>query len=310
MPQPGLFDALDRWWKTKDVPQIIEGRVEYAKDGVAQVYLTGASNVQPAVYDKRSNPSISKGDRCLMVRTNRTAKWVVITSYGSINEGNVVSGGTGQVDELAPPANFDTQKIGKFALWTWYAPPQKPVAFEVQTSVTATEGDAITQIVTRGSYFLYETESAISARVRSIDSNFKKSGWTPWLSGISATALVGVGLTVKRYDTSFTYTSFNDDGVLTLVTLPAGETILRVRLYIDTIFAQSSTFNAVVTDPNTPTDASLMSGLSGDELAVYEFEPYQFYEGTPTLFLTSSILVGFGTWTAGEGRVVIDTTND
>lgn len=313
MPTNDMFAALDVWFSKKNVPDIAEGRVDSAKDGQAYVKINGTSNAQVAIYDKRVNSSIARGDRCMLVRTSRTAKWVILASYGSAMEGSVVANGSGQVTELAPPTNLSVRTVASYNLWSWDAPYQQPVSFEVQISATADELSGSTAILTRGSYFFFETKNdTFYVRVRSIALDGRRSGWTSWITSIVIDTGSGTTSNVKQYITSFAYNTLNSDGSLACGTTSPGETVTRVRLYIDTLFTPYvPTFSLIHTSPNSPADASLMSSIDAPEAPVsFEFEPFQLYAGSVAMSLSSNIIPADVTFTAGTGRVVIDTSHD
>jgi hypothetical protein len=185
MAQGDILDAIDKLIRDAQRAQIAEGRIDsIGQSGLVYVQVNGSSYAQRAYADKRLNPSMSIGDRCVLIRPTRTSEWVVIAAYG-IQDGKNVATGTGQIRQIAPPIGLRAQNYTGMIIWEWSTPALVPVAFEVQMQ-TGTGDQPI--LTTRGSYFILVTsEYSVTkyVRVRSVSADGDRSNWTGWVAGTS-----------------------------------------------------------------------------------------------------------------------------
>lgn len=71
-------------------PQTIEsGTVLSISGNVAKVYISGSKQPVPAFYSENAPPE--QGDDCVLIKANRAAPWVIITSYSQRNRGHSVN---------------------------------------------------------------------------------------------------------------------------------------------------------------------------------------------------------------------------
>jgi hypothetical protein len=183
--QGDILDAVDKLIRDAQRAQIAEGRIEsVGQGGLVYVQVNGSSYAQRAYADKRLNPSMSVGDRCVLIRPARTSEWVVIAAYG-IQDGKSVATGTGQTRQIAKPIGLRARNHTGMIVWEWSTPALVPVAFEVQVLTEASNQPVLT---TRGSYFILITsEYSVPkyARVRSVGADGDRSDWTDWVVGTS-----------------------------------------------------------------------------------------------------------------------------
>lgn len=80
------------------VPQTIEsGTVLSVSGNIAKVYISGSKQPVPAFYNEGSPPE--QGDDCVLIKANRAAPWVIISSYSQRNRGH-------SVNKQVPPAEL------------------------------------------------------------------------------------------------------------------------------------------------------------------------------------------------------------
>jgi hypothetical protein len=261
-----IIAIFERMWAVKDKAEIAEGQILTAQAGMASVILAGSTQPTRALYDRRD--TIIPGDSCFLIRSKRTAPWVIAVVLGKPLTGtSFATPGINQT-QLSPPNGVQIK--GKYV--EWQAPPQYPVAFEIQTSDDMSEIGATTHLVTRGSYFFLDTLEATYVRIRSVGLDFRKSAWSEWLAysppisasilNISASFVLGWGTEVASIET--------------------GSIIERVLVH--------------VTQANNGTSPTLKVGVDGDDdlfmtenqndstlIGSYETQP--FYEATEAIVI-------------------------
>lgn len=177
---------------------IQEGSVASAKDGIAWVKISGAAKSQLATYPSIMTPS--PNDDCLLIRSRLSQQWRMISWYGKPSNGTQVATSDWRKNiQLAPPSGLQAAGYQNFVLFSWSAPPQEFVVFEIQTALESDKSDAIVQpIIIGGNAYVYSyTIGTVYARVRSVNINFKRSSWSEWTS---AAALNSYTLTTRESD--------------------------------------------------------------------------------------------------------------
>lgn len=84
-----FFDALDRYTKSNSKSEVTQGVIANITGNTAMVKLTGSQQLVEAWYSKGA--SINVGEQCVLVRTNRTARWIVMGGFGTNNAGSAGS---------------------------------------------------------------------------------------------------------------------------------------------------------------------------------------------------------------------------
>lgn len=89
-------------------PQTIEsGIVQSLSGNVANVYISGSKQSVPAFFNEQSPPE--QGDSCVLIKSNRAAPWVIITSYTQYNRGHSVNKITTPVDLVGATRSTNTK---------------------------------------------------------------------------------------------------------------------------------------------------------------------------------------------------------
>lgn len=81
-----FFDALDRYTKGNSKSEIVQGVISNVTGSTAMVRLSGSQQLVEAWYSK--NAGLNVGDHCVLVRTNRSARWVVMGGFGTSTTGS------------------------------------------------------------------------------------------------------------------------------------------------------------------------------------------------------------------------------
>jgi hypothetical protein len=235
MAQGDILDAVEKLIRDNQRAVVAEGRIESAaKDGIAYVRFNGSAYAQRAYTDKRLNPALSIGDKCVAIRPTRTSEWVIVAAYGTRGDGKNVATGTGQIRQIGGPNSLRASATTSLLIWEWDAPTQVPVTYEVQLSSSAQDMGVVPTLVTRGSYFLFVPPNTNTwyARVRSVAPDGDRSDWTGWLGNSVTNA---TGLTSRTFQTAFQYdvTPRNSTYTITLGTVPAGWTVRLIKVIFD-----------------------------------------------------------------------------
>lgn len=127
MPKDELFGALDRYYDANTKNDMAEGVVQNISGATAMVRLNGSERIQEAWYAKGAN--LMPGDRCIMVRTSRNSRWIVLGGFGTAQGGasdltpfgggvrqNVVTGGLAQL--TAATINTTHTPLGSLSITT------------------------------------------------------------------------------------------------------------------------------------------------------------------------------------------------
>lgn len=192
MAQNDLTKFFNLMFDKRQTFDIAEGILQDKRDLNGRVSFVGNPVSQPASI--MQGATVSVGNRCLCVRPKTSARWIVLGSFGTPQIGYLPQRSPESGFEIYPPGGIvAVDAIPGSCMWSWYAPPEKPVVFEVQTSATGTEDDAVTEIRTRGSYFIKASDANVFLRVRSIQSDYNHSAWSSWYECAPGTAGIGVG---------------------------------------------------------------------------------------------------------------------
>jgi len=138
----------------RTIPSTIEsGTIQTISGGIAQVYISGSKQTVPAFFSSEAHPQ--QGDDCVLVKANRAAPWVILTSYAQRSRGH---------------SNYD-RDIPAHQLGATYYANVETIAGGGTTSSTTTYGEKLRiKIRTRGgaivgAYNGYATGSNSTARI-------------------------------------------------------------------------------------------------------------------------------------------------
>lgn len=120
MSNQDVLSAIDTYLKRNQALDTVQGQIQTITGATALVRVTGSNRVQEAYYSKGAN--LSPGDQCILVRTNRNSRWIVMggysTSYTGHNDttppSSASSGSQGVV------TNIKTASTGMFTLAATY----------------------------------------------------------------------------------------------------------------------------------------------------------------------------------------------
>jgi len=131
--------------------------------------------------------TLQQNDRVVLIRSPRTARWIVIGSYANPQAaGNTSSTST---NALAPSNLTIIPVLGGF-LARCTVGVDTPVTLEFEVADDTAETGAVNLMIA-GSVLPYVSSTVKSVRVRSVDIKWNKSGWTAW---VTATPMTKVAL--------------------------------------------------------------------------------------------------------------------
>lgn len=143
--------------------------------GIARVQIRNTTELKTALFDPDATGVVA-GRACLVAKAPSSTQHVII---GVFARNNGLTGS--QPIVIAPPGNIGTiTGLYGLSLVHWDAPPTTTTCFQIQTSATGTEGDAVNRLITRGSYYIHSGTSAFYFRIRSISQDWHTSSWTAW----------------------------------------------------------------------------------------------------------------------------------
>lgn len=181
MASNDLVNFFNLMFDKRQAFDIAEGILQDKRGLTGRVSFVGNPVSQP-VFIMGSAKDVSVGNRCLCVRPKTSAKWIVLGSFGTSQIGYLPQRSPEDGYEIYPPDNLTAESIiPGCCLWHWDSPPEKPIVFEIQTNTTAVESGAVTELKTRGSYYIVDSEDNLFIRVRSITSTYNKSSWSDWV---------------------------------------------------------------------------------------------------------------------------------
>ena len=168
-----IFAAIETYLQRRKIPELAEGVVVSAQDGLADVVLSGSQGSIRAHYDTRM-PLVA-GDNCLLVRLATMPAWVIVARYG-----NNRLGAYRQQEVALMPRNLRVYGARTFAIAAWDGQPD--VLYEVQCAHTGNQ--FITVAFVTGSAVVVPMETtSVSVRVRGI----ARDGYaTNWCAPVSA----------------------------------------------------------------------------------------------------------------------------
>lgn len=180
MADKNLLDAVELLIDRKLPVTLAEGVILSITPSGALVKLGGSSQAQEANVVKGTD--IQTGDYCILVRPQRSSRWIVLACYTAAIIGRVVAGGPNKAFELSPPNSPTSLEVIPGAiLYSWDVPAQQPVVFEVQTNTDEIEAGATSVLTTRGAYAIIPSDVHLYCRVRSVSTDFEYSSWSEWL---------------------------------------------------------------------------------------------------------------------------------
>lgn len=180
--------------------------------------------------------ALYNGDRVLIVHTQQDPKWIAVTSILDTSEHGGSSSETGGEYELHAPSNLTVTGAIGLVIAEWDAFTGNTVCWEVEHNDTASDSGS-TKLYTRGSYFLYPSETAVERFVRAravrydVASNTAYySSVTPWTSATSIAVADAVeptySILIYSGGTSVSEFDVDDAGFATALTaVGAGDTI-------------------------------------------------------------------------------------
>lgn len=240
MAQNDLTKFFNIMFDKRQAFDIAEGILQDKRGLTGRVSFVGNPVSQP-VFIMGSAKDVSVGNRCLCVRPKTSAKWVVLGSFGTAQTGYLPQRSPEDGYEIYPPGNIlAVDAIPGSCMWSWYAPPEKAVVFEVQTNTTAVESGAVTELRTRGSYYIKSSSVNLFLRVRSIQSDYNHSAWSSWYECAPGSMAPGTGTVTSVFLT--TPTELTTSG--SPVTSSGGFTVSWHTQSANTVFSGPSSGSA------------------------------------------------------------------
>lgn len=162
--------------------------------GVAQIQIRSTPELKPASFDPDATGVVA-GRACLVAKAPSSTQYVII---GVFARNNGLTGS--QPIVIAPPGSIGTiTGLYGLSLIHWDAPPTTSACFQIQTSATGTEGDAVNRLITRGSYYVHSGTSAFYFRIRSISQDWHTSSWTAWQQVTPESAALAAYIQANAY---------------------------------------------------------------------------------------------------------------
>jgi hypothetical protein len=114
----GLQDIMDVIGRNQS-SDLLQGVIQSISGANALVRVNGSGRTQEAWYNKNSN--LTPGDSCVLVRTNKNGRWVVMagfsTNYGGHNDATPPpTDGTGVINVTGRPSDIYTSGQPSFNL--------------------------------------------------------------------------------------------------------------------------------------------------------------------------------------------------
>lgn len=185
-----LQGVIHKAGRTRQRSHTTTGRILAVAGRQAVVEFDGSLTKDKATLSVEAG----SGNRCILWRPDEKARWTVLsawdeqgpppqTPFGLPSPSGSTSG------PLSPPNNLSAMEsaLDGLCAWVWDAPAQKVVTFEVETAA-ATGATGVSQLLTRGSYYLEESATPRYLRVRSVDLNLSRSAWSRWIACTPGTA--------------------------------------------------------------------------------------------------------------------------
>lgn len=125
---------------------------------------------------------VEVGKHCVVdwVQGRRYVITSVFTAFSRVDARDQPEGAM----ELAPPASITAEGLSTTdILVSWEVPAQLSVNFEVQRNSTPVDAGSISVATTRGNSYIDTSGDAGYFRVRSVTTEWRVSGWSPWVYG-------------------------------------------------------------------------------------------------------------------------------
>ena len=151
---------------------------------VVSVRLLGSGRVHKGL--QTCDDSLEIGDKVLVARVRGMDRPVVV---GRVLEATTSSSQSISAAALSPPANLTATGGPRIVRFEWDTYPGEIMCYQVQTNSSAVEAGATEVLVTRGSYYMYETTVGTTryGRVRAIrwfgPNDVMFSAWSVWVNG-------------------------------------------------------------------------------------------------------------------------------
>ncbi len=192
--------AIDRRIDQRVGKQIVIGIAEVVTPDKrsAKVRMAGSKTLTDVAIMRGAE--VSPGDSVVLVRPAGSEAWVCLGAYirrvvNSLGVGSVFS------SPLHPPSNVSAIGGKGMLICYWEAPPQRPdLVFLVQaTDTTDVNWESASTYIRCGSYLLLFVAPGTTKmfRVKSIDSKWNRSGWSP-ITQATAAGAIPVGLEEDR----------------------------------------------------------------------------------------------------------------
>lgn len=174
------FDAVEKIIDGKQIRDIDFGICVNVNVNGIRVRLAGSSNTQDAITV--SGMQIQTGDQVVLVRPRTQNQWIAIGAVGTNEIGSLATNvPTRDNYELAVPNNIRVgPSIRGCCVLVWDSPPQQAIAFELQTNTVKISTGADNVLTTYGAYCIIESDTDLYMRVRSVSTDFRRSGWSEW----------------------------------------------------------------------------------------------------------------------------------
>jgi len=192
-------DAVRLISKQEQRRDIEEGIVIDAPDaGQIAVRLAGSSRTIPV--DPLVGTKLNRGDHVKLMRS-RQNRWIVIGAFSANATTGSTDAGSSNVTNniLGAPSSITATGVSGGILVTWENPGSALLIFEIEYANDTAGTGAVTKRVAGGSYLIPASAGVTRyAHVRSVDSNWNRSGWTDWVSATvpSSGGVTSVGLTM------------------------------------------------------------------------------------------------------------------
>lgn len=166
MSNQDVLTALDAYLKRNQTLDQAQGQIQTITGATALVRVMGSNRVQEAYYSKGAN--LSPGDQCILVRTNRNSRWIVMGGYNTSYAGH---------NDTTPPASASSGSQG--------------VVANTKTSATGT----VSLTATRQNILSIAINTAGNPILVGVSGDFYNSSTTVPNSAIADVALDGATVT-------------------------------------------------------------------------------------------------------------------
>lgn len=292
------------------IKQVADGQIEtQAKDkeaivanvdpvGNVLVRQSGSRNLTPVARPK--SLVVQPGDRVLLRRLGASGSRMTIT--GVVGGSGLPMGVSSEViaQALSAPSGLAATGVPGGISAQWEPPnAQADLIYELEVADDTDETNAVTYKIA-GTSLVVSTTIEKFFRVRSMASDYQRSGWTLWTSAIPVDVISGseIADTVKQYETAFNYATSSP---IVLHSALIDEQVWQVEIIIDTVFDGTPSLTIGDTADNDRLTAAMQNLPT--VLNTFVTRPnYQYGSATDIkLYITP------GGATQGAGRAIVTT---